>query len=76
MSPVQRHGKIWAELERDVHRVLREMLKNREAIADPERIAQRVLLARSDISATMRDELVDALAETVRRQAELLGKKN
>lgn len=76
MSPVHRHGKIWAELERDVHRVLREMLKNREPVADVERIAQRVLLARPDVSATMRDEIVDALAETVRKQAELLGKNH
>lgn len=70
MSPV-RHGKIWAELERDVQRVLRDM-KRREAVADAKRIAQRILLARPEVSASMRDELVDALAETVRKHVELL----
>ncbi len=65
-----------AELERDAHRMLLELIKNGQRAHDPEHIATRVLMARPDISASMREEYLDVLAETIRKHVELLSRRN
>lgn len=60
-------GPLWAELEREAQRMVLDLLETGKIIDDAELIANRVLLARADISASMRQEYIDALTETVRR---------
>ncbi|MDB4964930.1 MAG: hypothetical protein JWN44_619 [Myxococcales bacterium] len=67
---------LWAELEREAHQLVLDILKSGKAIEDPENVASKVLFARSDISPSMRQEYLDALTETVRKQVELLHKKD
>jgi hypothetical protein len=50
-----------------------DLLETGIVIDDAEQIASRVLLARSDITASMRQEYMEALAETVRRYVALLN---
>jgi hypothetical protein len=66
-------GPLWAQLEREAHRMVLDLFETGKVVDDAELIARRVLLAHADISASMRQEYIDALAETVRRYAALLG---
>lgn len=68
-----RHGPIWSELERDAHRFVLDMLRRGAAADDAERIADRILLARTDLTVSMRQEYTEALAARIRTYAELLG---
>jgi hypothetical protein len=50
-----------------------DLLDAGTTVDDAESIASRVLLARGDITASMRQEYMEALAETVRRYVALLN---
>ncbi len=65
-----------AELERDAHRMLLELINNGQRTHDPEHIATRVLMARADVSASMREQYVDVLAEAIRKQMEHPSRSN
>ncbi len=64
-------GVLWSELEREAHRMVLTLLEH-DAVDDAELIASRVLFARSDVTASMRQDYLEALAETVRRYVALL----
>jgi hypothetical protein len=49
-----------------------DIVENGEVVDDAKLVAGRVLLARSDVTAAMREEYMDALAETVKRYVALL----
>ena len=66
-------SRLWADLERDAHRAVLELLERKQTISDPESIANRILLARSDVSASMREAYLEPLAAVVRKYAELLS---
>jgi hypothetical protein len=68
-----RTSRLWADLERDAHRVVLELIDEKHALDDFESIASRILLARSDLSASMREAYRDPLAAVVRKYAELLA---
>ncbi len=69
---MRKSGALWAELERDAHRFVLDLVEKRLAIDDAGLIASRVLLARAHMSASMRDALLEPLAEVVRTYLELL----
>jgi hypothetical protein len=66
-------GPLWAELEREAHRMVLKLLEAGAVIDDAELIASRVLLAHSDSTASMRQEYKEALAATVGRYLALLN---
>jgi hypothetical protein len=68
-----RTSRLWADLERDAHRAVLELIESRQTINDAESIASRILLARSDVSASMREAYLDPLAALVLKYAELLS---
>jgi hypothetical protein len=69
-------GRVWwSELERDAHRMVLDMLQNGEAVENAELVACQVLFTRSDLTDSRRQDYVKALAETIRRYAELLQER-
>jgi hypothetical protein len=72
---VHKRGALWAEIERDAHRFVVDLVENNQHAADAELIASRVLLARSDISASLRDAYLEPLAEVVRKYLDVLQRQ-
>ena len=66
---------LLAELERDAHHLLLAMVARGLSEYDPEAIAARVLSARREVTATMRDEMLDPLASIVAKQIDLLSQR-
>ena len=68
-----RTSTLWADLERDAHRAVLQLIEGKHPINDPQVIASRILLAHSDISTSMREAYLGPLTAIVRKYAELLS---
>lgn len=75
MITARRTGPLWTQLERDAHRMVLDLFEHGQALDDAEHIATRVLAARGDVTASMREEYVDALAATIHAYVAVLAEK-